>query len=57
MDGHIYGQNSWLYFSAAQPDRREALENVLAGLCKLMHDISKEKFGVPIVVRQEIVAL
>jgi len=35
----------------AQPGRQEALVEVLAGLCRLMRDISKEKFGVPIVVR------
>jgi hypothetical protein len=29
------------------------LKDVLAGLCRLMTDISKEKFGVPIVVRAE----
>ena len=57
MDGHTYGQNSWLYFSAAQPDRREALEDILAGLCRLMSDISAKKLGVPIVVKQEIMVL
>ncbi len=29
------------------------LKDVLAGLCRLMTNISKEKFGVPIVVRAE----
>jgi hypothetical protein len=41
----------------ARPEDRANLKNVLAGLCKLMHDISCEKSGVPIVVKQEIVDL
>ncbi len=39
----------------AQPGSQEALEEVLAGLCRLMRDISNERFGVPIVVRYEVV--
>jgi hypothetical protein len=35
----------------ARPEDRTNLKVVLAGLCRLMRDISKEKFGVPIVVR------
>lgn len=35
----------------AHPEKQEALENILAGLCRLMSDISTEKFRVPIVVR------
>lgn len=38
----------------AQPGSQEALEKVLAGLCRLMTKISEEKFGVPIVVRWEL---
>ncbi len=38
----------------AQPGSQEALEKVLAGLCQLMSEISEKKFGVPIVVNQEI---
>lgn len=41
----------------AHPGKKEALQEVLAGLCRLMHAISEEKFGVPIVVKQEIMAL
>ena len=41
----------------AQPGSQEALEKVLAGLCRLMSDISYEKFRVPIVVRSECVGL
>jgi hypothetical protein len=41
----------------AKPGNQEALGAVLAGLCRLMRDISTERFGVPIVVKQEIVAL
>ena len=36
----------------AHPGKKAALKKVLAGLCRLMSDISKEKFGVPIVVKQ-----
>ena len=35
----------------ARPEDRASLKLVLAGLCRLMSDISEEKFGVPIVVR------
>ena len=38
----------------AQPGSQEALEEVLAGLCRLMRDISNERFGVPIVVKREL---
>jgi hypothetical protein len=41
----------------AKPGSQEALEAVLAGLCRLMRDISTEKFGVPIVVKRQIMAL
>lgn len=41
----------------AHPDRQEALKDILSGLCRLMRDISVEKFGVPIVVKQEIMAI
>lgn len=41
----------------AQPGSQEALEKVLAGLCRLMSDISAERFEVPIVVRSECVGL
>jgi hypothetical protein len=41
----------------ANPGRQEELEEVLAGLCRLIHDISIEKFGVPIVVKRQIMAL
>ena len=40
----------------AHPDRQEALKDILSGLCRLMRDISVEKFGVPIVVKQDIVS-
>jgi hypothetical protein len=35
----------------ALPGKQKTFEAALAGLRKLMHDISKEKFGVPIVVQ------
>jgi hypothetical protein len=35
----------------AHPEKQEALKDILAGLRRLMRDISIEKFGVPIVVR------
>ena len=38
----------------AQPGKKDALKVILDGLCRLMTDISVEKFGVPIVVKQEI---
>jgi hypothetical protein len=38
----------------AQPGSQEALGKVLEGLCRLMRDISTEKFGVPIVIRQKL---
>lgn len=38
----------------AKPGWQEEFEEVLAGLCRLMRDISIEKFGVPIVVKLEI---
>ena len=39
----------------ARPGKEEGLQEVLAGLCRLMHAISKEKFGVPIVVKQKLI--
>lgn len=41
----------------AQPGSQEALEKVLAGLCRLMSEISAKRLGVPIVVNQEIIVL
>jgi len=54
LDGYTYAPSSWLYFRAAHPDKQEALEDISAGLCRLMTDISLKKFGVPIVVRCEL---
>ena len=38
----------------AEPGSQEALEKVLAGLCRLMTKISEERFRVPIVVKLEL---
>jgi hypothetical protein len=65
VDGRLYdyadAQGITPYYQSdgfgvfALPGKKEALEEVLAGLCRLMRDISKEKFGVPIVVRLKLV--
>ena len=39
----------------AHRGKKAALKKVLAGLCRFMRDISKEKFGVPIVVRLKLI--
>jgi hypothetical protein len=65
VDGRLYdyadAQGITPYYQSdgfgvfALPGKKEALEEVLAGLCRLMRDISKEKFGVPIVVRLKLI--
>jgi hypothetical protein len=39
----------------ASPDNKQKLKNTLADLCSLMQQISIEKFGVPIVVKQKFI--
>ena len=41
----------------AHPGKKAALKKVLAGLCRLMSDISAKKLEVPIIVKQEIMVL
>lgn len=41
----------------AHPGKKEDLKDILAGLCRLMSEISEKKFEVPIVVKLEIMAL
>jgi hypothetical protein len=41
----------------AHQGRKADHKDVLAGLCRLMSEISEKKFGVPIVVKWEIMAL
>jgi hypothetical protein len=38
----------------AHPGGKAAHKHVLAGLCRLMRDISVDKFGVPIVLRHKL---
>lgn len=65
VDGRLYdyadAHGIMLYYQYdgfgvfAHQGKKEAHKGVLAGLCRLMTDISKEKLGVPIVVRLKLI--